>query len=168
MTLYKGLTEDDTDALPLDVHMNLERDLASFLGAQSAIIYAQAFSTISSVIPAFAKRGDIIIADRGCSFSIRQGIQISRTTVKWYDHGDLGSLEEVLEGVRKEEARRGGKLTRRFIVTEGIFENDGVLTDLPRLVSPCSHSIMMMIVLLMSCFDYSDRAQEEVQVQVDS
>ncbi|KAJ7047907.1 serine palmitoyltransferase [Mycena alexandri] len=118
----------------LDVHMALERDLADFLGAEAAIIYSQGFSTISSVIPAFCKRGDIIVADRGVNFAIQKGIQISRSTVRWYDHNDLKSLEEVLDSVEKERKKRRGPLTRRFIITEGIFEKDGAMIDLPKLI----------------------------------
>ncbi|KAJ7929050.1 serine palmitoyltransferase [Mycena leptocephala] len=117
-----------------NVHMALERDLADFLGAEAAIIYSQGFSTISSVIPAFCKRGDIIVADRGVNFAIQKGIQISRSTVRWYDHNDLKSLEDVLDSVEKERKKRRGPLTRRFIITEGIFEKDGAMTDLPKLI----------------------------------
>jgi len=46
----------------LDVHIELEKDIARFLGMESAIIYAQGFSTIASVVSAFSKRGDIIVA----------------------------------------------------------------------------------------------------------
>jgi serine palmitoyltransferase len=46
----------------LDVHLELENRIAKFFGTEGAIMYAQGFSCISSVIPAFAKRGDIIIA----------------------------------------------------------------------------------------------------------
>ncbi|KAJ7702833.1 serine palmitoyltransferase [Mycena rosella] len=118
----------------LDVHMALERDIADFLGAEAAIIYSQGFSTISSVIPAFCKRGDIIVADRGVNFAIQKGIQISRSTVRWYDHNDLKSLEDVLDSVEKERKKRRGPLTRRFIITEGIFEKDGAMIDLPKLI----------------------------------
>lgn len=45
----------------IDVHLELERELARFYGTEEAIIYSQAFATISSVIPAFAKRGDILV-----------------------------------------------------------------------------------------------------------
>lgn len=117
-----------------DVHIALEQDIASFLGTESAIIYSQAFSTISSVIPAFCKRGDIIVADRGVNFAVHKGIQVSRSTVRWYDHNDLNSLEEVLQGVEKERIKKRLPLTRRFIVTEGIFENDGAMVDLPKIV----------------------------------
>jgi serine palmitoyltransferase len=124
--------------------MQLERDLADFLGTEAAIIYSQGFSTISSVIPAFCKRGDIIVADRGVNFAIQKGIQISRSTVRWYDHNDLKSLEDVLDAVEKERKKRRGPLTRRFIITEGIFEKDGAMTDLPKLV--CSTFCVYLFV----------------------
>lgn len=117
-----------------DVHLDLERDIADFLGTESSILYSQGFSTISSVIPAFCKRGDIIVADRAVNFAIQKGIQISRSTVRWYDHNDLRSLEEVLISVEKERRKRRAPITRRFIITEGIFERDGELVDLPKLV----------------------------------
>jgi serine palmitoyltransferase len=119
----------------LDVHMQLEKDIADFLGTESAIIYSQAFATISSVIPAFCKRGDIIVADRGINFAIQKGLQISRCTIRWYDHNDMKSLEHVLESTEKERRKKKSPLTRRFIVTEGIFDHDGVMSDLPKLVS---------------------------------
>src|ERR1700722_3313073 len=114
--------------------MDLEQDISDFLGTEAAIIFSQGFATISSVIPAFCKRGDIIVADRGVNFAIQKGIQISRSTVRWFDHNDLKSLEEVLDSVEKDRRKRRGPLTRRFIVTEGIFEQDGAMVDLPKLV----------------------------------
>ncbi|GMF69333.1 unnamed protein product [Aspergillus oryzae] len=114
-----------------DVHMKTEADVASFLGTASCIIYSQAFSTISSVIPAFSKRGDIIVADKGVNFAIRKGIQISRSMVRWYEHNDMEDLERVLAKVTKEQARK--PLTRRFIITEGLFESYGDMVDLPKI-----------------------------------
>jgi serine palmitoyltransferase len=109
------------------------------LGTEASILYSQGFSTISSVIPAFCKRGDIIVADRSVNFAIQKGIQISRSTVRWYDHNDLKSLEDTLISVEKERKKRKGPLTRRFIITEGIFERDGEMVDLPKLVGPLIH-----------------------------
>ena len=95
----------------LDVHMELEREITDFLGTEAVILYSQGFSTISSVIPAFCKRGDIIVADRGVNFAIQKGMQISRSTIRWYDHNDLRSLEEVLEGIERERQKRRQPLT---------------------------------------------------------
>ncbi|KAK0447120.1 serine palmitoyltransferase [Armillaria borealis] len=107
-----------------DAHLDLERDIADFLGTEAAILYSQGFSTITSVIPAFCKRGDIIVADRGVSFPIQKGLQISRSTIRWYDHNDLKSLEEVLQSIEKDRKKRRAPLTRR---------KDGVMVDLPKL-----------------------------------
>jgi serine palmitoyltransferase len=115
--------------------MDLERDIADFLGTEASILYSQAFATISAVIAAFAKRGDIIVADRGVNFALQKGLQISRSTIRWFDHNDYKSLEDVLQSVEKERRKRRGPLTRRFIITEGIFERDGAISDLPKLVS---------------------------------
>jgi serine palmitoyltransferase len=115
-----------------DVHVKTEADIAAFLGAPACIIYAQAFSTISSVIPAFSKRGDIIVADKAINYAIRKGIQISRSTVRWFEHNDMEDLERVLKKITKEQAKK--PLTRRFIVTEGMFENVGDIVDLPKIV----------------------------------
>ncbi|KAI9787767.1 MAG: serine palmitoyltransferase component [Geoglossum umbratile] len=115
-----------------DVHVKTEADIAAFLGASACIIYAQAFSTISSVIPAFSKRGDIIVADKAINYAIRKGIQISRSTVRWFEHNDMEDLERVLKRITKEQAKK--PLTRRFIVTEGVFENVGDIVDLPKII----------------------------------
>lgn len=112
--------------------MKTEQDVAAHLGVPACIIYAQSFSTISSVIPSFCKRGDIIVADKAVNFPVRKGIQISRSTVRWYEHNDMEDLEKVLQRVIKEQA--GKPLTRRFIITEGLFENMGDVVDLPKLI----------------------------------
>lgn len=79
-----------------------------------------------------------IVADRGIDFAIQKGLQISRSAVHWFKHNDLRSLEDVFLSVEKERRKHRGPLTRIFIVTEDIFDEDGTLVDLPKLVS-CSH-----------------------------
>lgn len=115
-----------------DVHMKTEADIASHLGMEACIVYAHAFSTVSSVIPAFAKRGDIIVADKAVNYAIRKGLQISRSTVRWYEHNDMEDLERVLQKVVKDQAKK--PLTRRFIVTEGLFETVGDVVNLPKVI----------------------------------
>ncbi|KAH7122871.1 pyridoxal phosphate-dependent transferase [Dactylonectria macrodidyma] len=116
-----------------DVHMKTEADIAAYLGTEGCIVYAQSFSTISSVIPSFCKRGDVIIADRDVNYSIRKGLEVSRSTIRWYNHNDMDDLEHAMQAVVKEQAK-AKKLTRRFVVTEGLFELTGDELDLPRLV----------------------------------
>lgn len=79
--------------------MELEKVLASFFGSEEAILYSQAFTAVSSAIAAFAKRGDVIVADEGCTFAIQKGLQISRASIFFYKHNDMQSLEDVLQNV---------------------------------------------------------------------
>ncbi|KAJ3280427.1 serine palmitoyltransferase component [Borealophlyctis nickersoniae] len=119
----------------LDVHMDLERELARFVGTEMAIIYSQAFSTIASVIPAFSKRGDLLIVDDGVSFATQKGVQISRSNVKYFKHNDLEDLERVLKQVQADDIKNKKKtLTRRFIVVEGLYVDYGDICPLPELV----------------------------------
>ncbi|KAH9037416.1 serine palmitoyltransferase [Lactarius deliciosus] len=114
--------------------MDLERSIADFLGTDASIPYLQGFSTISCVVSAFAKRGDIIIADRGINFVVQKGLETSHSTGRCFNHNDLRSLEDLFLSVEKECRKRFGPLTRRFIVPEGIFEKGCTMIDLPKLV----------------------------------
>ncbi|KAK9474701.1 pyridoxal phosphate-dependent transferase [Dipodascopsis tothii] len=132
-----------------DKHITLEQDIARFLGTESSIVYAQAFNTIQSVIPSFCKRGDIIVADKRVTMAIQKGIQISRSTVRWFEHNDMEDLERVLQKVVKDFA--GVKpLTRRIIITEGIFESEGDMADLPRIIE-LKHKYKFRVILEESC-----------------
>jgi len=113
-----------------DVHIQTEAKIASFIGTESCIVYAHAFSTITSVIPAFAKRGDVVVADKAVNYAIRKGLQICRSNIRWYEHNDMEDLERVLQKVTREAK----SLTRRFIVTEGLFETVGDAVDLAKIV----------------------------------
>ncbi|CAH03023.1 serine C-palmitoyltransferase LCB1 [Kluyveromyces lactis] len=118
-----------------DVHYNLEYDLASFFGTENSVLYGQDFCVSSSVIPAFTKRGDVIVADDKISVSSQNALQLSRSTVYYYKHNDMASLENLLHEL--DEAEKKEKLPaipRKFIVTEGIFHRTGEIAPLPELV----------------------------------
>ncbi|KAK7682903.1 hypothetical protein QCA50_013936 [Cerrena zonata] len=116
-----------------DVHVRLEEDLSNFLGTEQAIIYGQDFVTAGSVIPAFLKRGDLIIADSGINLAIQKALIVSRCDIEWYDHNDMDHLEQILTEV-KPVLDKQKPIRRRFIVTEGLFANSGEIANLPRIV----------------------------------
>lgn len=118
----------------LDVHTELEKDLASFMGTPQAILYSQGFATIGSMIPAFAKRGDIVILDEGLAFSVQKGVHLSRSHVFWYKHNDMVDLERVLAKADAGINAQKRQVVRKFIIVEGISENYGDICPLPKLV----------------------------------
>ena len=89
----------------LDVHLDLEKRIAEFLGTESAIIYAQGFSAVSSVVPAFSKRQDYIVCDDGVSFGLQKGVQISRSRIRYFKHNDMNDLVRVLDEIEAIEKK---------------------------------------------------------------
>lgn len=117
-----------------DVHYRLEYDLAQFFGTEGAVLYGQDFCVAPSVIPAFTKRGDVIVADDEVSLSVQNALQLSRSTVYYFNHNDMNSLESLLnELTEQEKLEKLPAIPRKFIVTEGIFHNSGDLAPLPEL-----------------------------------
>ena len=117
----------------LDIHLKLEEEIASFLGTQAAIIYSQAFSTVSSAIPAFSKRGDVIVADESVNIAIKTGIELSRSKIFYFKHNDPKDLQRILAKVELLQA--GKPLYRKFLITEGIFYQDCSICPLEELIS---------------------------------
>jgi len=117
-----------------DVHIECEDKIAEFLGTEAALLYSQAVSTAPSVIPCFAKRGDILIVDDAVNLAIQQGILLSRAKVIYYEHNDMESLENQLKMAVALQGHRK-RLPRRLIITEGLFETTGNSPDLARIVA---------------------------------
>jgi serine palmitoyltransferase len=119
----------------IDVHLDLEKEMASFCGTDDAILYSDGASTVTSTIAAFCKRGDVVVVDEGVYEPIRTGIKLSRANVKWYKHADMEDLKKVLSSIASSDKKVGRPLNaqRRFLVTEALFKNTGKLCPLDKL-----------------------------------
>ncbi|XP_066507011.1 serine palmitoyltransferase 1 [Hoplias malabaricus] len=119
-----------------DVHLELEERLAKFMRTEEAIIYSYGFATIASAIPAYSKRGDIVFVDEAACFSIQKGLQASRSFIKYFKHNDMEDLERLLKEQELEDQKnpRKARVTRRFIVVEGLYMNTADICPLPELV----------------------------------
>jgi len=116
----------------IDVHLHLEQWLANFLGTSQTILFSDSFSTCASVIPAFLKKGDLLVCDEGVNFSLQAGMSLSRATIKTFKHNDMADLKKVLDQVEAQNKDPKYWLKhRRFIVVEGIYQNYGDLCPLP-------------------------------------
>jgi serine palmitoyltransferase len=67
-----------------DVHLELESAISHFYNAESCILYSDGLACLSSILPAFAKRGDLIISDSMCNYAIQQGIRLSRSNALYF------------------------------------------------------------------------------------
>ncbi|XP_062519443.1 serine palmitoyltransferase 1-like isoform X2 [Corticium candelabrum] len=120
-----------------DVHLELEKRLADFMNTEEAVLYSYNFPSVASAIPAYSKRGDVIFVDEGVCFAVQKGLQASRSLIKKFKHNDVDDLERLLKEQQKEDDNnpRKAKVTRRFMVVEGLYMNYGDICPLPELIA---------------------------------
>ncbi|KAL2318514.1 hypothetical protein Fmac_032390 [Flemingia macrophylla] len=116
----------------IDVHLDCETRIAKFLGTPDSILYSYGLSTMFSAIPAFSKKGDIIVADEGVHWGIQNGLHLSRSTVVYFKHNDMDSLRETLEKITSKYKRT--KNLRRYIVVEAVYQNSGQIAPLDEII----------------------------------
>jgi glycine C-acetyltransferase len=109
-----------------DLHVELERTLASFLGVEDCITYSSGYMANVSVLSALCGEGDVILSDQLNHRSLVDGLKLSGAQVVTFRHRNLQSLEERLARLPWSQ--------RKLIVTDGIFSMDGDIADLPDLV----------------------------------
>ena len=105
-----------------DIHKELERRLADFLGQEDAILYAAAFDANGGLFEPLLGEEDAIISDELNHASIIDGIRLCKAQRFRYKHNDMNALEDCL----KEAA--GAR--RRLIFTDGAFSMDGTIAQL--------------------------------------
>ncbi|KAG9142171.1 hypothetical protein Leryth_007620 [Lithospermum erythrorhizon] len=116
----------------IDVHLDCEARIAKFLGTPDSILYSYGLSTMFSAIPAFCKKGDIIVVDEGVHWGIQNGLQLSRSTIIYFKHNDMQSLRNTLEKVTQDNKR--AKKLRRYIVVEAVYQNSGQIAPLDEII----------------------------------
>ena len=119
----------------LKPHSDLEADLAQHFSTDAAIIYSFSYATASTLIPCFSARGDEILVDEACSNVIEHGCLLSRSVVTKYRHNDMRHLEELMAASQAAQKRKGSGIPRRWIVTEGLFRNNGHIAMLPEIMA---------------------------------
>jgi serine palmitoyltransferase len=99
---------------------------------QEAISYSDSASTVSSAIPAFSKKGDLLIVDEAVCEPVLTGLNLSRSNVQFFRHNDMDHLRTILDSIAKDDRklRRDAGQQRRFIVVEGLYRNTGDLCPL--------------------------------------
>lgn len=110
----------------LDIHVQLEKELAEFEHKDEALCFPTGFSVNSGVIAAVVGRGDYIICDDRDHASIVDGRRLSFATQLHYKHNDMEDLERVLQKLPQEAVK--------LIVVDGVFSMEGDLAKLPEIV----------------------------------
>lgn len=108
-----------------DIHKELEKKIADFLGLEDTILYAAAFDANGGVFEPLFNEQDAIISDALNHASIIDGVRLCKAQRFRYSHNDMEDLEVQL----KESAA----CRHRIIVTDGSFSMDGTIAQLDKI-----------------------------------
>ncbi|HEX9966419.1 MAG TPA: aminotransferase class I/II-fold pyridoxal phosphate-dependent enzyme [Solirubrobacterales bacterium] len=121
------------------LHVELERELAEWMGTEDAIVYTTGYQANVGCIGTILGPGDTVICDSGNHASILDGCRLSGAKLRPFRHNRMEKLEKML--VRAGEDG-GGVL----VVVDGVFSMEGDLCDLPRIVELCqAHGARLMV-----------------------
>ncbi|GIK30049.1 MAG: glycine C-acetyltransferase [Chloroflexi bacterium] len=127
-----------TIAGTMSLHVQLEKRLAEFKGAEAVITLQSGFTANLAAIPSLVGKGDVIFSDALNHASIIDGCRLSRAQIVAYAHNDVDDLRRKIA-----ETTEYG---RRLIVSDGVFSMDGDIAPLPALVEIArEHDILLMV-----------------------
>lgn len=110
----------------LDLHVQLEKELATFVGKEDALCFPTGFSVNQGVLAVVVGRNDYMICDDRDHASIVDGRRLSFATPLRYKHNDMQDLERILQKLPYEAVK--------LIVVDGVFSMEGDLANLPEII----------------------------------
>ncbi len=123
----------------MDLHLEAERAVAAFKGAEAALIYSAGYTANVGLIPTLVEGPqDVIISDALNHGSIIDGVRLTKASRAVYAHNDMGELEAVLK--QHEGA------DRKLIITDGVFSMDGDIAPLDDIVHLAEEHHAMILV----------------------
>ncbi|MEI6634713.1 MAG: 8-amino-7-oxononanoate synthase [Chlamydiota bacterium] len=122
----------------LPLHCELEEKIASFKGAEAAIVLSSGYSTNLATISTLVGRGDVIICDKLNHASIVDGCMLSHAKLARFKHNDMADLEKCLSAA--------GAGARKLVVVESVFSMDGDIINLPEVHRLCrKYGALLMV-----------------------
>ena len=110
----------------LDLHVQLEKEIAEFIGKDDTLCFSTGFSVNQGVLAVICGKDDYIICDDRDHASIVDGRRLSFAKQLHYKHNDMEDLERVLQKLPHEAIK--------LIVVDGVFSMEGDLANLPAIV----------------------------------
>jgi 8-amino-7-oxononanoate synthase len=114
----------------IDLHLELERELADWFGTEAALVFTTGHQANLGALGTILAPGDTVIADKGDHASILDGCVLSRAKLRVFPHGRMDRLERALE---KATAEGGGIL----VVVDGVFSMEGDVAPLAEIIERC-------------------------------
>lgn len=143
-----------------DLHRELERKIAQFLGREDAMLFNSGFGGALGTISGLLRKTDVAVLDNRSHLSLRDGATLSRCRSEKFEHNDPASLAASL-------GRNKGK--RQLVVIEGIYSMDGDFGNLEQLITVAeSHGASVFIDeahSILACGEHGRGAAEKFGVE---
>lgn len=121
----------------LDIHKQLEEEIADFVGQEDALLFSSGFGANAGVLRALLGKNDIALIDPFIHTSTLAGLH--ETNIKRIGHNDLEYLEMVLKDVKD-------KYQTKLVIIDGVYSQDGDLSKLPEIIELCNKYEAMLMV----------------------
>ena len=143
-----------------DLHRELERRVAKFLGREDAMLFNSGFGGALGTISGLLRKSDVAILDNRSHLSLRDGAVLSRCRTEKFEHNDPVSLDAAL-------SRQKGR--RQLVIVEGIYSMDGDFGNLRELLTVAeSHDASVFIDeahSMLACGEHGRGAAEKFGVE---
>jgi 8-amino-7-oxononanoate synthase len=115
----------------IDLHLELERELAEWFGTEAALVFTTGHQANVGALGTILGPGDTVVADSGDHASILDGCILSRAKLRAFRHNRIDRLEHTLE----KAAEDGGGI---LVVVDGVFSMEGDVAPLPEIADLCA------------------------------
>src|ERR687894_816993 len=123
----------------LSLHLELERELADWMGTGDALVFTTGYLANTGSTGTLPGPGDTVICDTGNPASILDAVSMSRARIRPFRHNRLDKLESML---KRAEGDGGGVL----VVVDGVFSMEGDLAPIPEVARLCrEHGARLMV-----------------------
>src|SRR5256885_4315414 len=121
------------------LHLELEREIAAWMGTGDAIVFTTGYQANVGCLSTLLAPGDTVICDSGDHASIMDGVMMSRARLRPFRHNRLDKLARMLERASEDG---GGVL----VVVDGVYSMEGDVCDLPPVVELCRQNGARLMV----------------------
>jgi glycine C-acetyltransferase len=122
----------------MEMHMELERRLATFKHVESVVVFQSGFAANAGTVAAVLTKEDVVVSDELNHASIIDGCRLSRAAIKVFPHKDVDAAREILRGLPSTQ--------RKLLITDGVFSMDGDLGRVPELCALAEEYGAIMMV----------------------